>query len=61
MDPSELFIYLAIVCSKAKKCQQVAEYWRKEYEEVQGSSDKTPETDSGDLYDHGCSLEDHHT
>ena len=29
MDPSELFIYLAIVCSKEKKHQQVAEHWRK--------------------------------
>ena len=58
MEPSELFIYLVIVCSKEKKCQQVQEYWRKKYEELQDRRDEVPDTDSEVLYDHGCWLMD---
>ena len=58
MDPCELFVYLAIVCSKEKKHLQVVEYWRKKYDEYQDRSDERPETDSGDPYDHGFRPQD---
>ena len=41
MDPSELFMYLAIIFSKEKKHLQVVEYWRKKYKEYWDRSDET--------------------